>query len=157
MKISTIVFAISFLCLVCSTSCKKRSNSDLTQINAITATIGGTNYTFNYRDSLHYSSTPPPPTTVVGYGGSDTTDTIQNRIVIVLGTAGNPNSGAFSFRPAGSANVYSTPPGAFLPVNTVSFLNALAIGTFQGNIYLNGDTTQAKIIVTNGAFDVANH
>jgi len=157
MKISTIALAI-FLCLVCFVSCKKRSSSsDLTQINAITATIGGTNYTFNYRDSLHYSSTPPPPTTVVGYGGSDTTDTIQNRIVISLGTSGNANSGAFSFRPANSTNVYSTPPGAFLPVNTVSFLNALAIGTFQGNIYLNGDTTQTKIVVANGEFDVANH
>jgi hypothetical protein len=156
MKILTIAIAI-FLCFVCLFSCKKRSTSDQTQINAITATIGGVNYTFSYHDSLHYSSTPPPPTIVVGYGGADTTDTVQNRIIITLGTSGNPNSGGFSFRPAGSANTYSTLAGSFIPVNTVSFLNALAIGTFQGDIYLNGDSTQTKIVVTNGEFDVATH
>jgi hypothetical protein len=148
MKISTIVFA-TLLCLICFFSCTKRS-ATTPQVNGISVTINGVDYAFNYHDSLRiYSS--PTPSTVTGYAGADTTDTVQNRIIISLGVI-NPNSGAVNFRPADSVNSSS---GA-VTVSTVLLLNAVAIGTFQGNIYLNGDSTKTKSILTNGQFDVAN-
>ncbi|HMG81839.1 MAG TPA: hypothetical protein VK559_02275 [Ferruginibacter sp.] len=152
MKISTLVFV--FLCLVFLSSCAKRSSIDGPHINTFSATINGVNYTFPFYDSLYTATTP---FTVIGYAGSDTTDSIQSRVILTLETGSDLHSGSINFRPAHSAVSYSTVPLTYLPVNAITLINKLAIGTFAENIYVNGDSTQAKLVVTNGNFNVGTN
>ncbi|HMG81789.1 MAG TPA: hypothetical protein VK559_02020 [Ferruginibacter sp.] len=152
MKISTLAFAL----LLCSIffSCKKEGVTQ--QSNGITAIINGVIYSFNYHDTLYEYATPPTQV-VVGYSGMDTLSSTQNRIIIALAEPDNYYSGSVSVRLSDSTNTYSTLAGTYFPVNGVTLVGKVAVGTFQGNVYLNGDSTQTKLVVTSGNFSAAAH
>jgi|GEM_PF-6263425 hypothetical protein len=144
----TVILCVSFL------SCQKRSGF-APQQNGISATINGVTSTFNFHDTLLIND--PNPNIVIGYGATDTVSSIPARIIISLGTSSSPYSGTISYRPANSSSVYTTVAGTFAQVNTVTLINKLAVGTCQGSIYLNGDSAQSKLVITNGNFDVEDY
>ena len=149
-------------------SCKKSSSSSPV-VNTITATINDTPYAFS-QDILD--------TTV--YQSSDSDLLIQleakdfnlNTFVLVFGQKNKPFSAGTIYGSFGDSvhlliagmEPFNTSAYSSGPYPNISSSSALVVtltsitptniqGTFKGDIYLDGDTTQAKKTVTNGTFN----
>jgi hypothetical protein len=144
-------------------SCKKGNSA--TPNNTITATIDGINYTFN-KGIIDTSVANGYPLIVVGATDADSNavlleiETLSG--VFTTTTYGLPNdtSNIAGFLVSNPISAYTNnedkprPPFTVTVTSLKSTEAGISIqGTFQGNIYLNGDTTQTPKVVTNGKFN----
>jgi hypothetical protein len=148
-------------------SCKKSSSGS--PVNTITATINDTPYIFN-QDILDTT-----------FYGSDSILQIEltakdfnlNTFAIYFGAKNKPFSAGTTYGSFGdsvhimlggfesfntSSGVYEALPyphnsSTSLTVTLTSITTTNIQGTFKGNIYLGGDTTQTPKTVTNGTFN----
>jgi hypothetical protein len=158
-----ILFTITGMLLL---SCKKNSAGHIAT-NTITATIDNTNYAFNQSvasvsgvtslfslyETVGYDSTINPVANCILQISSKEKLTNQT-----FGKVGDTTTTAmfeydqngFKYKTA-SKNTATT---AFTV--TITSINGSSIqGTFQGNIFSEGDTTMTKKVITNGKFDIA--
>jgi hypothetical protein len=168
MKTLLSTFAVLFISIIVFSSCKKTSSPNPS--NIVTATIGGTNYTFNLHvieaiDTLGNLQ-------VTQIAGSDAD---SDHIGIIFQSVGNPTATTYSESQKtaqliigiskDSVTYFSYYPN-FSPVTnitsnpvtiTIDSISSTSIqGTFQGEIYLTSDTTvPTKKAVTNGKFNLS--
>jgi hypothetical protein len=143
-------------------SCKKKSSgSPAIPINTIIATIDDTVYTFN--QNIQDTTAALYSDSVIYLGASDPN---SDQAVIVLRSdsafATRTYNADTSFDYAAvfditfsSSNYESTIPQLNNPLTVIvtAITDTSIQGTFSGNIYLNGDTTKALKVVTDGKFN----
>jgi hypothetical protein len=144
-------------------SCSKHSTTPAATVipaQTITATIDGTNYTFN-QGGLDSSSTGPLGPEIVlikldasGEMGAFAVESDAAFVPKVYGANGDIHSMTQFGASLQNINYTSASPSSNPMIVTVTAVTPTSIqGTFQGNIYLNGDTTKAVKVVTNGQFN----
>jgi hypothetical protein len=158
-----ILFSLTGLLLL---SCKKNSSGHIAT-NTISATVDGSNYAFNQSVAdLSALTSSFSLYEIVGY--DSTINPVANCTVEfrsldkftnkTYGIVGDTTSGAsFEFDQNGfKYKTASTNTATTAFTITITGINDSYIqGTFQGNIFNEGDTTMTKKVVTNGKFDIA--
>lgn len=143
-------------------SCKKKSSSSpAIPFNTIIATIGDTVYTFNR--NIYDTATM-----VVGDSAIliEASDSSADLAAVVLRSDSAITTRTYnadtSFDHAGvfdielsSSNYENSIPQSNNPLTVIvtAITDTSIQGTFSGNIYLDGDTTKALKVVTNGKFN----
>jgi hypothetical protein len=153
------LFVIAVLGSVLLVSCKKSKSGGLGQGN-VQATIDGTTTTFNIAAGI--STNGGKDIDIVSSNGTTAGSTgleidISDNNAIVTGTYHDKslnNTGLFLSLPSGdfyaNAELVNTP----IAITVTSISSTQIQGTFQGDIYLNEDSTSTKKTITNGKFNV---
>jgi hypothetical protein len=161
-----IIIAIALLVLI-MTSCKKNDTSSTSPsslpLNTITATIEGTNYTFNTLiDDTTYNNWDSLGIQIIFMSAFDKSLNTIN--LSIQGYGDNPVTTQTYTQSGFYEPLYLVINKEFYgmtkrtiephPVSfTITSISSTTIeGKFSGDIYLNYDTTKTPLLITNGAF-----
>ena len=162
-----LLIIVVFISIVTFLSCKK-SNTSLPS-NTIQATINGKISTFNFGVSALRTGTPGTPHYVIALTGLTDGTTLAGSISFSVQGVDNITTATYNENSIINnasityidnidlfGNIFSNGHPTSNPfIIVVTSLNSTSIqGTFYGDIFHNGDSTQTLETVTNGKFNV---
>ncbi|HMG81639.1 MAG TPA: hypothetical protein VK559_01260 [Ferruginibacter sp.] len=158
------MIALSVLLFV---SCRKSGPDNIILPNTISATINGTNYVFN-QGVGKFINTSSDWSKTVQIAASDSKNDffgvlIESSTVLGLGSYVSAisfptNYGSIRFGNYGPEITYTgRSDSSSTTITITSVTDGLIQGTFEGTIYVDGDSSLPSIPVTNGKFSVSTN